>query len=392
MRLKNLIMAVASTVFLLGAVSAQQLQSRPTETGLALEVTYLEGRPPSYQPVPWSNMPRGGTWYALFGRVKGWHLPAGSQPTKAVRVVPYLEGDTVKVTVSVLRGIKFQDVEDMVASYGVRENEELSVAALKKFGVKPFAIKVIRVAPQVSDFPSIVNNTKSVEVVGIEPMVSSFPRYKLSLHNLSDKNISALKVHILVDGKRSITLMPQGDDGEHLIKARSNSELKVPLQTRAQATPGGYEPASPHDQQIVIASLVFEDGTYEGEAESAATYLGFAAGRKTVMKRVLPLLESALLTSTSPEQLRMQLSALSYDADDADVDALAGAFPALDRPRLKSPIEIAMHGVKKDLLDQLDRFPPGQYSPGEFRIWLTGVKDRYANWLARLSPTNISQR
>src|SRR4030095_13755357 len=118
-----------------------------------------------------------------------WQLPAGAQPIQAVRIVPFLDEEAVRITVSVLRGEKFHDTEDQVASYSVRENERVTLTALKDFGIEPFEIRVVRVAPQTSELPTIVNNTKSLEVIGIEPLISTFPLYKLTLHNLSHKNI-----------------------------------------------------------------------------------------------------------------------------------------------------------------------------------------------------------
>ena len=392
MGVRNLIIATASVICVLGSSNAQEPpQTRTADTGVALEVTYLPGKPPAYQVVTRTEGPKGGTWYALFGRVAAWRLPAGDKPIKAVRVVPYLEDDKVRVVVSVLRGTKFHDTEETVATYFRRENGELTVEELKSFGVEPFGIKVIRVGPQMSDLGPTVNKTRSLEVVGIEPMVATFPRYKLTLHNQSDRNISALRVNVMDRGKITLSGMPQGKNGEPLIKARDNYELNQFLPVRAQSAPEGYTPSSAPSQQIVIASLVYEDGTYEGEAEPAATYLGFAAGRKTELKRIVPVLESALVTSASLEEVRLQLVNLSYDADDADVASLAKVFPGFDRLRLKSPIETAIHGVRKDLLDQLDRFQKGEDSTGSFLEWLTRTRDRYSSWLSRLSQNNIPQ-
>lgn len=385
MKLKRLVILVASIVCLFGTTSAQQPQTRPAATGLALEVTYFEGRPPAYQPVLGVNMPRRGSWYALFGRVADWQLPAGAQPIDAVRLVPYLEGDRVRITVSVLRGEKFQDSEDSVASYVLRENERLTLVALQDFGVVPFKIKVIRLAPQTSEFPAIVNNTKSLEVVGIEPVVSTFAVYKLTLHNLSDRNISALQVNTVRDGKIKLSGMPQGAEGEALIKSGDYFALKQPMSTAPQPTPGGYAPESLPAQQIVIVSLMFEDGTYEGEAKPAATYRGFALGRKTELERVVPVLENALAESVSPADLRTRLSTLSVEVEESDLANLVAAFPDIKRERLQSPLEVSMHGIRRELLDELKQFDQSQRSPGDFQLWLIGTRDRYSKWLARVS-------
>jgi hypothetical protein len=379
---KRLILLLVVTACLLTTARPQQPQNRNVPTGLVLEITYLEGTRPAYEQITRIKLPKGvGSWFGRFGRVAGWQLPPGAQPISAVRVAPYLESEIVSVTFSVLRGERFMDIEDMVGTYALRENEALSIDALKNFGVEPFKIKVIRVAPQSTDVPSIVNKTKSVEVVGLEPLVSTFPRYKLTVHNLSDKNISALKIYIMHDDKVELSWMPQGDDGAALIGAGGSSELKEMLSTRAQATPDGFTPEALHNQQIVIGALIFEDGSYEGEAEAAATYRAFAIGNRTELKRIVPLLESA---PVSAEALRSQLATLGYEFNEAETAALAKAFPATDRARLQSQVEVAMHYVRKDLLDGLERFQNESGPAGDFRICLQGMRDRYSSWLARL--------
>src|SRR6185295_3030511 len=112
MHCKHLILASAITLSLFAIALAQPQQTRSTPTGFAIEVTYFEGRAPAYEQVRRAKLPPGeGSWFGLFRRVKEWQLPAGAQPVSAVRVVPYFDGETVKVTISVLRGEKFLDVE-----------------------------------------------------------------------------------------------------------------------------------------------------------------------------------------------------------------------------------------------------------------------------------------
>ena len=389
---KRLIIAIAITLSLFGATSAQSQQTRSTATGFAVEVTYFEGRPPAYEAVRRTKLPRGeGSWFALFGRIKEWSLPPGAQPVRAVRVVPYLDGETVKVTISVLRGEKFLDSEDIVGTYTVAENEGLAIDSLRDFGVEPFKLKLIRVAPQTSDVPAILNKTKSLEVVGTELIVATLPRYKLTLHNLSEKNISAIWINTMLDGKLSLSGMVQGHDGEPLVKPASLKELNEMLVTRAETTAAGYSPASPRGQQIVIATLVFEDGSYEGEAEPAATFRGHAIGSKVELKRVVALLEEALEGSTSIENLRTKLSNLSYHFDESDMAGLAKAFPEIDRNKLQTSVEASIHWLRRDVFDHLDRFQPGPDSSGDFSAYLRTMKDRYAKWLLRLDAANNSR-
>lgn len=390
---RKLIIATAATLCFFASAHTQPIPQSPNETGLALEVVFLKGRPPAYQSVAGSRSKKGGVWYGLFGRIAGWQLPNGALPIGAVRLVPYLKGETINIRVSVLRG-QFLDAEDTVASYKARENEELKVTELEALGVEPFVIKVIRTS-LVSDFPTTLNKTKSVAVVGIEPVISTLPRYKLTLHNLSDKNISALMINIVGQGRLRKSRMPQGDYGEPLIKARASAALNESLALDAEATAAGYEPSPPPTQQIVVESLIFEDGSYEGELAPVARFLAFEVGRRIELRRILPLLDNALSASesvTAFATLPSQISSLSYEPDEAEVASLVAAFPAGDKSELRISVEVAIHGVRQELLDQLECQQKAESKARDYRLWLVRTRQRYSNWLAHLNAVNISRR
>jgi len=383
--MKQLIIAVSIAICFATVTSAQQVRTRPLLTDFALEVTYFEGRKPAYEPVQRQKLPKGeGSYFGMFGHVPGWQLPAGASPVGAVRVVPYLDGEAVSVSFSVLRG-KFLDVEEMVGTVSLRENEVMSVDALRDFGVEAFKIKLVRVGPQASQVPSIVNKSKMLEVVGIEPLVATFPRYKLTLHNLSDKDIVAVSLVIMRDGKVSVSGMPQGERGEALVKANSFGEWNQRLATHAEMTAAGFTPSTSGSQQIVIASVMFADGTYEGDAAAAASYQGFVIGQRIELSRMLPVLENAVATSASKEAVGQQLSQLSYDYDNGALAALGTKFPGVDRSTLKTGIEVSIHSIRKEALDELDR---STRAGADFPVCLQRLRERYADWLARLNQVD----
>lgn len=145
--MKTLRRAIISTIviaFLVGQFAAAQQKPSPAEpAGLALEVTYLEGALPAFQPVGKT----GGTWYGRFGRVRAWTPPEGSLPAKAVKIIPRIEDGAVRIDVSIYVGAQFFDKELAVASYLLKESDKVTVEELVKFGVKPFEIAVVKVAP-----------------------------------------------------------------------------------------------------------------------------------------------------------------------------------------------------------------------------------------------------
>jgi hypothetical protein len=140
---------------------------------------------------------------------------------------------------------------------------------------------------------------------------------------------------------------------------------------------------------------MYEDGTYEGETEPAATYLAVIAGNKIELQRIVQLLESALSTvdSAGADTLRAQLTSFPDEVADKNLDTLAKAFPGINRQDMKTSVEVAINQLKKDVLDQLQRFlasTPGDAS--EYRIWLTAAKERYADWLSRVNAVRVSKR
>jgi hypothetical protein len=391
---RKFIIAIAATLWLFGNSHAQLTQQSPNQTGLVLEVLYLKGRPPAYQPVARSKSRKGGGWYALFGRIAGWQLQGGTLPITAVRLVPYLKNENININVSVLRG-RFLETEDKVASFKTRESEVITVTELEAFGVEPFVLRVIRSSGIKSDLPTILNKTKSVAVLGIEPLIATLPRYKITLHNLSDKNIIALSVNIMGQGRLRKSSMPHAEHGEPLISARDSTDLVESLAVTAEATPGGYEPLSPPAQQIVVESLIFADGSYEGELKPAAMFLGLEVGRRIELKRILPLLDNALLIAdavSASDTLHSQLSSLTYEPDEAEVASLVSAFPTLEKNELRGSVEVAIHGVRKDLLAQLEWLQNPKSHTRDFNKWLVQTRELNSNWLSRLNEVNITER
>src|SRR5215213_7581833 len=176
-------LAAACLAFAAAAVTTHGQQTRPQPTGLALEITYYEGRPPAYQAVPGPEANFNGGWFALFGRVPASQPPANSLPVQAVNIISRLENGAVRIKVSVFLGVRFQEKEAEVATYNVREGESVHVRELTRFGVVPFGVKVVHVNPIQTGVPAVLNRTASIAFINIEMIPSTLPSYKLTLRN-----------------------------------------------------------------------------------------------------------------------------------------------------------------------------------------------------------------
>ena len=378
------------------AAKVHAQQEVPGPTRLALEVTFYAGRKPAYQPVPGPDSKPSGAWYGFFGRVASWQAPADAQPIEAVRVISQIEGDAVRVTVSTLSGSKALENEQRVGGYLIRETEKISIDDLKQVGIEPFQIRLVRVNPSMLPVPPVIlKGVESVVVINAMAKESTLPSYRIILRNQSNKNIVGLGVDVISVGKVEITSKPRGIDGQPLIPAGGEYWLTVRAPNRAQATPGGYEPTSPADQQIQIKAAVFEDGTYEGDAEAAAAVKGYQAGEKMVLPRLIPLLEGALNSSNAnlPEALRQfesQVSAVVTDADPQIVQTMTAEFPqdrAARSREIKATMEVTATTIKSNLLKEIHMLQnerAQQLNPDLYRTWLTKTKERYDKWFSRM--------
>jgi hypothetical protein len=140
---------------------------------------------------------------------------------------------------------------------------------------------------------------------------------------------------------------------------------------------------------------VFDDGTYEGDAETAAAIRGFRAGEKMVLPRLIPLLERALNYSKADliealKNLESQVSSVESDADPQIVQSLTSEFlPASDvrRKEIKTAIEVTATTIKSTLLKEiqtLENEGPQSLNADLYRTWLTKTRERYEQWLSRL--------
>ncbi|HEU5239253.1 MAG TPA: hypothetical protein VFU37_19135, partial [Pyrinomonadaceae bacterium] len=211
----------------------------------------------------------------------------------------------------------------------------------------------------------------------------------------SNKNIVALGADVVADGKVQMTFKRRGIDGQPLIPAGKEYWLTVSAPNRAQPAPGGYVPASPSAQQIQIKAAVFDDGTYEGEAETAAIVLGYQAGEKMELPRLIPLLESALNSGDDDltkglRNLESQVSSVGSDAELPTVQSLTSKFSqgsGSAAREIKIAIEFSATTIKSNLLKEIHRLQNEEsksLNADLYRTWLTKTKERYEKWLSRL--------
>jgi hypothetical protein len=290
----------------------------------------------------------------------------------------------VKINVTVFTGKKFFENEEIVGAYSIRENERLQIKDLTNFGVEPFEIAVVRVAPSASILPSVVNKTISLQVVGIEPLFSTLPYYKIRLLNNSEKAVSAFTFETSSDSGTQLWGMFQGEKGESLIKARETIEKEIQNTLEDRKSLNDQLPPVKAGQTLVITSVNFADGSYEGNASSAVQFRAFQLGRKLQLKQIIELIqvtEKLDLNALAEQALKLETS-----VDETELNELLRDFSTLnekEKSRLSGTVEIASDKVKRDFVRELE-MQIQKSTPGSVSAWLNSTREQYQNWIKSL--------
>src|SRR5215218_1636035 len=130
---------------------------------LLLEIVANPALPPGYSSV---NGPTELGKFVLiphFVRVPGSSQP--SPPVRWVKVEPQFNGETAAVRVTLLRGSKGIEQEDVVGIYRLGIGETKTLDDLRAVGIEPFTITLLDTVPPLPPPPALVNETKSIEIV-----------------------------------------------------------------------------------------------------------------------------------------------------------------------------------------------------------------------------------
>jgi hypothetical protein len=391
---RSLILLCLLFVFPLAA-AAQETRSATEPRGLAIQIQIPNGTPPSFLPVPAANARRSAMWTPRFERVPGFQPEPGTLPVKAVNIGAIEEGDAARVFVSLFVGVTSFEKELQVGSYLLREGEHEVVKELAAFGVEPFELTAVRPKVAAPPLPAVSTRTTSLEVVGLEPTKSTIPSYKLSLRNLSNKNVAALQVEVYEGSRLRLSGSPHGQQGLPLIPAGAVLETNVLGAKDTAMTRTGYQPASPPYQMIVVSTLVFEDGSFEGDSSHALRINARRTGERIQLARAVAALKRTLDATglTAPDAVAMLIKNVSAFDDEVPPGVAQRLIKDTQPPGHTEPasvtgtIQVVMRLVKKNLSEEIEAYQKShQTAPEEkeFRAWLSDTFDRYAQWRLRL--------
>lgn len=362
--------------------AAQEREAPPT--GLALETDAKDGV------VGHVSVP-GRFFGGRYRPLPDWRPPADSQPQpRTFKLMNWPEGDGVRVKFFAVWG-RFHEEEVLLADHLLREGEKAAFESMRTYGYVPMEVTVVRVKRAPTSLPVATSAAQSVVVVGVEERPqANFPSYKITLRNISDRDITQLEVHAFRGGRRTTVQWPRAEQNGSLLKAGGVYELSVTGGGRGQRSPEGYTPSAPDSVEVI--SAVFADESYEGERKSAVTYLLSLRGQRMQLARALALLGSAAQGADGRPALddfEGRVRALDRQAP-AAVEDLPAAIPGLTQREyegMRASVEGGLDQVRRELLKDVQEYRQAhERSPGSrpYAAWLVELRKKYEAWLSRL--------
>jgi hypothetical protein len=260
------------------------------------------------------------------------------------------------------------------------------VAEVSRFGLRPFRVGVLRVLDCKDEAPAIRNLSQSVSVETVKN--KDFPdHFRLSLKNSANKDVSAIQYNTF-NGYQLLFVRWVGSDlGKSLIKAGETYQLDTLSEDKTCGEADGYHPNQAN--RIDIVSVVFTDGSYEGESALPALIRGSAYGNRQQLQRVLSGLD-ANDAATNPASLSAYLKNL-YDTLDETPEPgvleilLAGLPPQNSDAQftINNFVRSGLHQVRVSLLrdSQHLELVARTKSTEETRSWCERIIEKYKLWL-----------
>ena len=369
--------------------AAQPSQHVTAEQELGLEVDRGIS-----QPLELRVVKGGGAGIASFRRIKSWRPSAGEAPVNDILFKFDREADSVIAEISVSLE---NEKEVKIGTYRLALSETITIEELTKFGVEPLVLKVVRAKPLIKPvaplMPILDNKTKAVEVVSFNKADPPLESFFLILRNVSRKSITAVDLFIPApNGNGGQGQQAGGYKTNPVMLPEAVSSHHINVSSGGQMTPTGFVPEPAYQRTLIIRTVVFDDGTYDGMVEPAAEIAAENKGTNIQRRRILRLLEEQGKpggTLQSRDALKESIYALSITAEESVVDELLTYFPSLDhtpKPLFLDKVGWGLKLGKQEFLHLINQVEETQKQSGEqltFNKWLKQMRVAYEELISR---------
>lgn len=384
----TLALTIAACLLLPSSVEGQE-PAGPRPTKLSLKMIIFDGAAPTFYPVPDKDSGGGSGVTKDFRRTPSVRWVSGAQ-VEAVGVYFKRDGAGVRVSAYAYFGEKEPREGVQVADCFLSEGQECVVSRLSGYGVEPMRLGVVRRAEVELSPPRVDNRTRAVEVTGID-VNEDEPSFVLKMRNASEKHIRAIEI------KEMRGWQPKGSPPNfdwkvmRAIKPGEAWQVKLEFGWNSKAGEQGHTIEPPN--RVLIGSVLFTDGTYEGDSAFAARAEAYKSGRRALLARVLDIMREAEEAPAgdvrdAARQIGVRVEMLSCTVEWGAVVELAGRYSAMTHWQLeeiKSSVEAGMERQRSEVLNEMRRYanapvPPAE--PDKVGAWVKTWRERCAQVLA----------
>lgn len=384
------------------AAARPQQEDKQPVAGLAVQIVGPDQAKMKSLVLP---PPSEGGWMETgsFKQIRGWQRPEGELPLTRIRLKSNYEGQSVRIKLigifddsedPSLPGPKYGEREKNIASYLLREGETVEAKELKTFGVEPLILKIVPVKFQLG-IPSsepievkVNNPLKTVEVTGVEKQADSPDTYLITIRNLTEKNIIALQLDQPdEDGGGGSSQSAESSFERQLIAPFGTYQEQVQIQPRRSSHHGQNteENTAPQPISLIVGTVVFEDGSSEGDERRAAQIITQREGRRAQLLRAIQIIRNLSSEADRNDakivgKIRAGVASLRIDAEDSLIGETLEKFPILSKgDAAKNLATDLMQGLKNgrsEVLYQIDDFQRQQK--------INGTRISVSDWLKQL--------
>ncbi len=366
--------------FGISPILAQSKFVTAVPSGKVIEINLRASKPPAR--VALSSREPHGLWTSAIDRIKEWKLPEGALPIQAVNFQAKLVGDKAEVRVSVFSGKRFRENDILIATHTIGEGETTIITELAKYGVAPVRIKMFNVQPVIANVPVVINKSQSIRTE-ISPSVSTLPSFFARLTNTSSKHIAAIVWNTRLGEKKLVSAIPQAPYSKPLILPNGVFEMTVPADN-----PDG----SLHNITLTIEAVIFDDGSFEGDAQSAADFRSYVYGRRDALTKILKVLRtyvSAAPARPNIAELIDKIDAQKPGITDESLSAFLNEYPDASnfKPSIDGRLRAASDTVNNEVIGVLRNLKTAAVgrADDDLNQKLSAYVEHLQEWLERLS-------
>lgn len=273
----------------------------------------------------------------------------------------------------------------------LKEGEKLKVDKFSEYDLLPSEVSIVKIDPVPALVPQIVNLTTTIEVLRVQSSIVPVP-CRIELKNNSNKAVQFLEISNYKGKRRLSQAWLEGGWDRRLIE--TGATYKIDLPTAWDYKRVAVDEYRPDQADIIeIATVVFADGTFEGDAHVAGKIGATTIGRRVQLDRLLSLINSAL-ESHDPEtahalaNLKQAVSNLDGGVDPSYSEELRKRFSMLDEKTLKeldSWIQSGLEDIRSSVLSDIATFEkePARNENNSFQAWLAKENEKYKTGRSR---------